>query len=54
MEFSIEPNDWAGEIYHPALEVRDGQVAVPPGPGWGVQINPSWLAAADRQVSQRQ
>ena len=52
MEFSIEPNDWAGEIYRPALEVRDGQVAIPAGPGWGVQINPAWLASAERSVSE--
>jgi L-alanine-DL-glutamate epimerase-like enolase superfamily enzyme len=51
MEFSIEPGKAAAELYHPALEVRDGQVAIPAGPGWGVTINPAWLANADHQVS---
>jgi len=26
-------------------------VAIPSGPGWGVTINPAWLAKAERQVS---
>jgi len=53
LEYSIEPNDWARQLYEPVPEVRDGRVAVPAGPGWGVRINPAWLAAADRQVSRR-
>ena len=30
----------------PALRVKDGQVKIPDGPGWGVQINPAWLDKA--------
>jgi L-alanine-DL-glutamate epimerase-like enolase superfamily enzyme len=52
LEFSIEPNPWAEDIYGPQLEVIDGQVAIPAGPGWGVTINPEWLANAQRQTSQ--
>jgi L-alanine-DL-glutamate epimerase-like enolase superfamily enzyme len=51
VEFTIEPNDWATELYRPLLEVRDGRVAIPSGPGWGVTINPDWLAKAQRQES---
>lgn len=51
-EFSIERTPWTDGLYTPALEVRDGQVAVPDGPGWGVEITPEWLAEADRQVSE--
>ena len=51
VEFTIESNDWAKDLYDPSLEVRDGKVAVPDGPGWGVTINPAWLAKAQRQVS---
>jgi L-alanine-DL-glutamate epimerase-like enolase superfamily enzyme len=51
MEFSIEPPKAAAELYSPALEVNDGHVTMPDGPGWGVTINPAWLARADRQVS---
>ena len=51
LEFSIEPGDWTDGLYEPALEVRDGHVAIPADAGWGVRINPAWLAEADRQVS---
>ena len=52
VEFSIEPTSWTNDMYQPSLEVRDGTVAVPQGPGWGVTVNPAWLAAAERQVSE--
>lgn len=51
-EYSIEPNEWAREIYAPNLEVKDGSVMIPEAPGWGVTILPGWLAAAERQVSE--
>jgi L-alanine-DL-glutamate epimerase-like enolase superfamily enzyme len=54
VEFSIEPNDyypWQVGLYEPALVVRDGAVAIPAGPGWGVQPAPDWLTRATRQVS---
>ena len=53
-EFSIEPPDyqsWELGIYRPALTIRDGKVAIPEGPGWGVEIEPDWLAQSTRQVS---
>jgi L-alanine-DL-glutamate epimerase-like enolase superfamily enzyme len=56
VELSIEPDayyPWQRGIYAPELEVVDGEVAVPAGPGWGVEIDPAWLAAADRRVSER-
>jgi len=51
VEFSIESSPWANGLYEPALEVRDGEVAVPPGPGWGVRVRPEWLEGAERAVS---
>lgn len=51
MELSIEPAAWTRGLYAPALEVCDGAVAVPSGPGWGVDISPAWLAAAERAAS---
>jgi L-alanine-DL-glutamate epimerase-like enolase superfamily enzyme len=54
VEFSIEPPDyqpWELGIYSPALTVCDGKVAVPDGPGWGVEINRAWLEKAHRVVS---
>jgi L-alanine-DL-glutamate epimerase-like enolase superfamily enzyme len=56
VEFSIEPGDyypWQLGLYEPALEVHDGKVAVPDGPGWGVEISPEWLARAEHRVSER-
>lgn len=52
VEFSIESQGWIGEFYFPRLEVKDGCVQIPDGPGWGVEINPDWLARAERQVSE--
>jgi L-alanine-DL-glutamate epimerase-like enolase superfamily enzyme len=48
VEFSIEQDANAGEsFYSPALKVSDGKVKIPDGPGWGVKINPDWLAKAN-------
>jgi L-alanine-DL-glutamate epimerase-like enolase superfamily enzyme len=52
VEFSIEPAPWTDGLYTPALEVRDGKVDTPAGPGWGVEISSDWLAGAGRQVSE--
>jgi len=49
VEFSIEGKDyypWDRGLYEPALVARDGKVQIPEGPGWGVEINKEWLAAA--------
>jgi L-alanine-DL-glutamate epimerase-like enolase superfamily enzyme len=53
VEFTIESNDWAKDLYRPAPRLRDGKVAVPDGLGWGVAIHPDWLAKAERQVTAR-
>ena len=54
VEFTIEGDANAGEtIYSPALNVQDGKVKIPDGPGWGVKINPAWLEKADNQKSER-
>jgi L-alanine-DL-glutamate epimerase-like enolase superfamily enzyme len=54
VEFSIEPTSyypWQEGLFSPPLEARRGCVAIPSGPGWGVEINPDWLARADRLIS---
>lgn len=51
-EFSIENTPWTDGLFSPPLEVHDGQVEVPDGPGWGVEISPEWLSAADHEVSE--
>ena len=56
VEFSIEPDadyyPWQTGLYDPALVTRDGKVQIPEGPGWGVEINQDWLAAAEYQISE--
>ena len=56
VEFSIEPDEeyypWQTGLFSPALVARDGKVQIPEGPGWGVEISPDWLAAADYQISE--
>jgi L-alanine-DL-glutamate epimerase-like enolase superfamily enzyme len=42
----------ADDMFDPPLEVTDGHVPLPHAPGWGVTVNDSWLASADRQVSE--
>ena len=54
VEFSIEPTayyPWQEGLFSPALEARDGKVQIPDGPGWGVEINPAWLATAEHHIS---
>jgi L-alanine-DL-glutamate epimerase-like enolase superfamily enzyme len=56
LEFSIEGPDyypWQQELFlGDPFAVRDGRVHIPPGPGWGVDINPRWLETATYQVSE--
>jgi L-alanine-DL-glutamate epimerase-like enolase superfamily enzyme len=52
IEFSIEPTPWAEGLFNPPLEAQDGKVQIPTGPGWGVEIEPSWLEGADHQTSE--
>jgi len=56
VEFTIERevNRPREGLYAPPLQVADGKVKIPDGPGWGVTIRPDWLAAANYQKSERQ
>ncbi|MBB3149497.1 L-alanine-DL-glutamate epimerase-like enolase superfamily enzyme [Phyllobacterium trifolii] len=52
MELSIEEAPWLeGLFVGDPFKVVDGRVDIPEGPGWGVEINPEWLAKADHMVS---
>jgi L-alanine-DL-glutamate epimerase-like enolase superfamily enzyme len=55
VEFSIEGADyypWQDGIFTPALVAEGGRVAIPEGPGWGVEIEPAWLERATWQSSE--
>jgi L-alanine-DL-glutamate epimerase-like enolase superfamily enzyme len=56
VEFSIEDDAsisrQARAMFDPALEMKEGRAWMPDGPGWGVRINPEWLARAERRVTQ--
>jgi L-alanine-DL-glutamate epimerase-like enolase superfamily enzyme len=57
LEFSIEGPDYypwqEGLFAGDPFAIRDGRVTIPSAPGWGVEINPDWLARASHQVSTR-
>jgi len=55
LEFSIEGADyypWQRDLFlgNP-YAVQDGTLQIPAEPGWGVEINPQWLASARYQSS---
>jgi len=57
LEFSIEGRDYypwqEGLFLGDPFAIRDGHATIPSGPGWGVEINPAWLAKSSRQVSEQ-
>lgn len=56
LEFSIEGSDyypWQDDLFlQSPYGITDGYATVTDQPGWGVEINPEWLASADYQVSE--
>jgi L-alanine-DL-glutamate epimerase-like enolase superfamily enzyme len=55
VEFSIEGPDyypWEVGLLRNPLVAKDGKVAIPDGPGWGMEIEPSWLEQARYQKSE--
>jgi L-alanine-DL-glutamate epimerase-like enolase superfamily enzyme len=52
LEFSIEPDPWTRDLFDPILQVKDGKVTVPEGPGWGVTPNKEWLENAEYRISE--
>ncbi len=56
LEFSIEGTDyypWQEGLYvEDPYAIEDGHTTVTDRPGWGVEINPEWLACADYQCSE--
>ncbi len=58
LELSIEGPDYypwqEGLFVESPYRVRDGKVQLPDGPGWGVEIHPTWLERASYHLSERQ
>lgn len=56
LEFSIEGTDyypWQQDLYvNFPYDIESGQARVTEAPGWGVEINPEWLAKARYQISE--
>ncbi len=56
LEFSIEGADyypWQQDLFvRSPYDVEDGHVIISDAPGWGVEISPAWLEAADYQISE--
>ena len=44
--------DWQSGLYDPVIKTIDGQVQIPEGPGWGVDIRQDWLEQASYQISE--
>ena len=57
LEFSIEGADYypwqVGLFLGDPFAIRDGAATIPSGPGWGVEINPNWLATAHYRCSEQ-
>jgi L-alanine-DL-glutamate epimerase-like enolase superfamily enzyme len=57
LEFSIEGADYYpwqdGLFLGDPFRIEDGKAKIPEGPGWGVEINPAWLAKASHQASEK-
>lgn len=51
METGIENDVWALSCYNPQIEIKDGQAAVPAGPGWGFVPSEDFLAKSTYAVS---
>ncbi len=51
-EWTIESTDWSDGLLEEPLEIEEGGVAVPDGPGWGIDVSEDWLADAEHRVSE--
>ncbi len=54
VEYSIEGLDyypWQQDMFNPEFEIVDGNLLISDKPGWGLEINPEWIALSDYRVS---
>ncbi|MFJ4922541.1 mandelate racemase/muconate lactonizing enzyme family protein [Streptomyces sp. NPDC088725] len=50
-EWSVESTPWTQGIYAPMLKVEDGRVAAPTEPGWGIELEQSFVREALSETS---
>ncbi|MFW6189476.1 MAG: mandelate racemase/muconate lactonizing enzyme family protein [Planctomycetota bacterium] len=51
-EWTIEDTGWSDGLLERPLLIEDGAVAVPEGPGWGIEVSERWLAECEHRVSE--
>ncbi len=51
-EWTIEDTAWSDGLLERPLEIEDGAVKVPEGPGWGIEVSEDWLTDGERRVSE--
>ena len=55
LEFSIEQEDyypWQYDLFvNSPFDIVDGHAIVTDAPGWGVEVNPEWLAKSIYKIS---
>ncbi len=54
LELSVEGPDyypWQYGLFDPPPAVVDGALPAPGGPGWGIEVDPAWLARAEHRRS---
>ncbi|MDC1286300.1 mandelate racemase/muconate lactonizing enzyme family protein [Gammaproteobacteria bacterium] len=54
VEFAIEGSDyypWQNDIFTPEFKIRNGNVVISDKPGWGIEVNPEWIALSDYRIS---
>ena len=52
LEYGMDESPWVTDAFSPALEMVDGKVAIPDGPGWGITMNEEWLDRAEYRCSE--
>jgi L-alanine-DL-glutamate epimerase-like enolase superfamily enzyme len=50
-EWSVESTPWTRGVYAPMLKVRDGRLDAPTAPGWGIELEESFVREAESKTS---
>lgn len=51
-EWTMERTDSSDGLLERPMEIEDGAVKVPEGPGWGIEVSEGWLREAEVRVSE--